>query len=213
MALVDWMIRGPELVTCNCSWGCPCQFNALPTRGSCRAALAMRIDEGHFGEVRLDGLKWCAMAAWPGAIHEGHGEILPIVDDRASEAQREALLEIMSGKETVPGATFFNVFMSMIDTVHPPLFKSIDFNADVGSAMGTFAVKGVVEAKVEPIRNPTTGKQHFAKVTLPHGFEYTEAEFASSTTKGLGAIPLDWSERHAHVAMLHLTGNGPVRAT
>jgi hypothetical protein len=50
MAYVDWRIKGPELSTCNCDWGCPCQFNALPSRGHCRAAVAMRIDEGHFGE-------------------------------------------------------------------------------------------------------------------------------------------------------------------
>jgi hypothetical protein len=171
----------------------------------------MRIDQGHFGKVKLDGLKWAALAAWPGAIHEGHGEILPIVDDQADEEQREALLTIMSGKETVPGATFFNVFMSMIDTVHPPLFKSIDFEADIEQCTGTFAVKGVVDARLEPIRNPVTGKQHFARLALRQGFEYTEAEFASSTTKSSGAIPLDWSQRHAHLAMLHLTGNGPVR--
>jgi hypothetical protein len=211
MAAIEWVIRGPELATCNCSYGCPCQFNALPTRGSCRAAVAMRIDQGRFGKVKLDGLKWAAVAAWPGAIHEGHGEILPIVDERASQEQREALLTIMSGKETVPGATFFNVFMSMVDTVHPPMFKAIEFEADVGKSTGSFAVKGVVEAKAEPIANPVTGKPHFAKVSLRQGFEYNEAEFASSTTRAAGAIPLDWSGRHAHLAMLHLTGAGPVR--
>ena len=32
MAHVDWSIKGPEIATCNCDWGCPCQFNALPTQ-------------------------------------------------------------------------------------------------------------------------------------------------------------------------------------
>ena len=73
MAYVDWRIKGPELSTCNCDWGCPCQFNALPSRGYCRAAVAMRIDEGHFGEVRLDGLHWVSLLAWPGPIHHGDG--------------------------------------------------------------------------------------------------------------------------------------------
>ena len=75
MAYVDWRIKGPELSACSCDWGCPCQFNALPSRGYCRAAVAMRIDEGHFGEVRLDGLHWAALLAWPGAIHHGNGEL------------------------------------------------------------------------------------------------------------------------------------------
>jgi hypothetical protein len=41
--------------------------------------------------VKLDGLRIAATAAWPGAIHMGHGEILPIVDERATPEQREAL--------------------------------------------------------------------------------------------------------------------------
>ena len=74
MAYVDWRIKGPELSTCSCDWGCPCQFNELPSRRYCRAAVAMRIDEGHFGDVRLDGLHWVSLLAWPGAIHHGNGE-------------------------------------------------------------------------------------------------------------------------------------------
>src|SRR4051794_19823535 len=49
MAEIDWRLSGIELLTCNCDYGCPCQFNALPTQGDCRAAMACRIDKGHFG--------------------------------------------------------------------------------------------------------------------------------------------------------------------
>ena len=55
MTNIDWLIRGPEISTCNCDWGCPCQFNSVPTYGNCRAAVAMRIDEGHFGDIDLTG--------------------------------------------------------------------------------------------------------------------------------------------------------------
>jgi hypothetical protein len=83
MAFIDWEIRGPQLSTCNCDWGCPCQFNARPTHGHCRAAVGMRIEQGHFGDVRLEGLHWVVLLAWPGAIHEGGGEVLPIIEERA----------------------------------------------------------------------------------------------------------------------------------
>lgn len=211
MAHVDWRIRGPELASCNCDWGCPCQFNARPTHGNCRAAVAMRIDQGHFGEVKLDGLHWVTLLAWPGAIHEGNGEALPIVDERADERQREAILKILAGEETEPGASVFNVFASVIDTFHEPLFKPIEFDVDMEARTGRFAVPGLVEARGEPITNPVTGKAHRARVALPHGFEYTEAEFASSTTRATGKVPLDWMRGHGHFAMLHLTNTGPVR--
>jgi hypothetical protein len=207
---VDWMIRGPEVATCNCDYSCPCQFNALPTYGNCHATMAMRIDEGYFGEVRLDGIKWAGVAVWPGPIHEGRGEIQTIIDEAATPEQRNALLTIMAGQESEPGATFFQVFASMIDKVHEPIFRPIEFEADVQNATGRFRVQDVVETTAEPIRNPVTGAPHFAKVTLRSGFEFTEAEFASSTTKTRGAIELDWSGRHAHLAILHLTGRGIV---
>ena len=70
---------------CNCAWGCPCQFNSLPTHGDCRAAVGMRIDQGHFGETSLDGVKWAMLFAWPGAVHEGDGEMVIIVDEAADE--------------------------------------------------------------------------------------------------------------------------------
>jgi hypothetical protein len=210
MAYVDWMIKGPELGTCNCDWGCPCQFNALPTRGNCRAVVAVRIDEGHFGDVRLDGLKTAAILAWPGAIHEGHGEALAIVDERATEQQREAILKIMTGQETEPFATIFSVAAAMTEKFHAPLFKPIEFEVDQEKRIGRFSVAGIIDVSAEPIRNPVTGAEHRAKVVLPHGFEYLEAEFASSTAKTSGLIENDWGRRHAHFCVLHLGPNGVI---
>ena len=130
---------------------------------------------------------------------------------RADARQREAMLAIMSGQHTKPGATFFQVFNSMIDTVHEPVFKAIDFTADVDGATGHFRIEGVVDAKAEPIRNPVTGNEHRPKLSLRAGFEFIEAEFASGTVKAETPIALDWAGRHAHLARLHLTGDGVVR--
>jgi hypothetical protein len=210
MALTEWMIRGPEISSCNCAYGCPCQFNALPTEGNCRAAVGMQIEKGNYGKVKLDGLRWAATAAWPGAIHMGHGEILPIVDERATPEQREALLKIMSGQDTEPGATFFQVFVSMCEKVHEPMFKPITFSADMKSCEGHLSVPGVVDVKTEAIRNPVTHKPHHARVSIRDGFEYSEAEYASGTVASKGPIALSTKGRHAHLAMLHLTGHGVV---
>lgn len=209
--MIDWMIRGPEIATCNCAYGCPCQFNALPTDGKCTASVAMRIDKGHFGDVRLDGLHWAGIFAWPGPIHEGRGKAQPIVDERADPKQREALLAIMSGQESQPGATYFQVFSSMIDKVYEPMFKPIAFTADIDAATGHFTVDGVVDAKAEPIRNPMTGQPHRPKLSLRNGFEFLAAEFASSTTRTHGPIALNWAGRHAHLTLIHITGEGLVR--
>jgi hypothetical protein len=171
----------------------------------------MRIEEGHFGDVSLDGLIWAGLFAWPGAIHEGGGEAQPILDERASGAQREALLTILSGQEAEPGSGMFSVFMSTITTVHEPQFLPISFEADIRRRTGGFAVPGIVEAQGEPIRNLTTGAEQEVSVRMPGGFEFLEAEFGSGTVKAEGKVQLDWAQRHAHFAMIDLGPYGPIR--
>lgn len=208
MAFIEWRMQGPEIANCNCDWGCPCQFNALPTHGFCRAMTGMRVDHGYFGDISLDGVKWVGMFAWPKAIHEGGGEAFVVIDPAASEAQRNALLTILTGGETEPGATIFNVFATVIETLHPPAFLPIEFELDLDKRVGKLSVGGVIDTTISPIRNPVTGAEHRAKVVLPHGFEYIEAEFASGDTQATGVVPLAWTSTHAHVAMLDLSTHG-----
>ena len=52
MAHVDWEIKAREFGNCNCDYGCPCQFNALPTHGNCEAVVGFDIEEGHFGDLK-----------------------------------------------------------------------------------------------------------------------------------------------------------------
>ena len=100
-----WEIKGRELANCNCSYGCPCQFNALPTYGDCKAVSGYQIDRGHHGDVRLDGLRAALILSFPGAVHEGNGTMQVIVDERADVRQREALRKIIQGEDTKDLAT------------------------------------------------------------------------------------------------------------
>src|SRR5438105_15353780 len=91
----EWSVRAVHLGNCNCAYGCPCKFSALPTNGHCRSAIAYEIKEGYFGSIRLDGLRAVLITSWPGAIHEGNGTMQVIIDERADESQRDALLKIV----------------------------------------------------------------------------------------------------------------------
>ena len=213
MSRIEWRLDGYDFSTCNCAYGCPCQFNALPTDGTCRAGAFFHVTRGHFGDVRIDGLNFGGLFRWPGPIHMGNGEALPVVDERASPAQREVLLKIMSGQETDPGATFFQVFFSMLSKVHEPLFKPIRFECDPAKGEARMAVEGLFEASAEPIRNPVTGRPHRARVVLENSFEFNVAEFVSGSMQTAQApFELSWSGRHAHLCELHLTGRGLVPA-
>ena len=206
----EWRVKATELANCNCAYGCPCQFNALPTHGFCEAAIAWQVEEGHFGDVRLDGLRMALTAHWPGPIHQGNGTIQFIVDERADTKQRDALLKIMSGQETDDMATMWWVYSAMAPNKPEPLFKPIEFNVDVELRRGSFRVPGVVETTGEPIRNPVTGAEHRARIDLPHGFEYRIAEMGSASTKATGAVKLDLKNSYGQFAHLHLSNKGVV---
>ncbi len=211
MADVKWHLKGRNFAHCNCSYGCPCQFNALPTHGNCEAVVGIVIDEGHHGGTKLDELKFAGVFSWPGPIHEAHGQSVPIVDERATPAQREAILRIMSGQDSEPGATFFQVFSSTLEKVHDPIFAKIDLDIDVNARKAHLIVPNVVEARGEPIINPVTKDEHRARFDMPNGFEFTLAEVGRGWAKTKGAIVLHLADSHAHFAELNITGTGVIR--
>ena len=84
----------------------------------------MQIDQGDHGDTWLDGLRFVGIFRWPGTIHEGKGEAAVVIDARATEAQRGALLRIVTGQDTEPGATIFQVFSTTFETLHEPIFAT-----------------------------------------------------------------------------------------
>jgi len=210
MAETSWTIRALEFSNCNCSYGCPCQFNGLPTHGHCRAVVGFQIHSGHHGDTRLDGLKVAGMFIWPGPIHEGHGEAALVIDKRADEAQRNALLRILSGQDTEPGATIFNVFASTLEKVHEPIFSDIDFEIDVDRRRARLNVPEIIESHGEPILNPVTGAEHRVRIDSPNGFEFRLAEVGRGWSKTHTPMTIDLADSYGHFCELNLSQSGVV---
>jgi hypothetical protein len=208
--VTNWEIQGRQVDTCNCDAGCPCQFNSLPTHGSCEAVVGIEVDKGHFGDVKLDGVKAVVVLSWPGAIHHGNGRAQIIVDAGANQEQREAMLTILSGQETEPGATVFNVFASTFTEVLEPLSKAISLEIDIERRKSRVAIEGLVESSGYPILNPVTGAEHQARINLPNGFEYRTAEVGRAAVKTSGPIAMSFSDRHALFCRIHMTQSGVV---
>jgi len=192
MAYVDWIIKGPKIASCNCDYGCPCEFNAPPTNDVCEGLEAMWIDDGYFGDIPLDGLAFAAAYRWPGPVHEGGGIVQGFIDERAEAEQRQALLRILGGEEQEP-TTAFNIYGSTIETEYDPVFAPITFRFDMHGRTGGFSVPGHLDMTLEPIRNPVTGSPHRAIIRLPEGFEFREAEMASGSFTGSGEIRFEKS--------------------
>ncbi|MEO6000516.1 MAG: DUF1326 domain-containing protein [Chitinophagaceae bacterium] len=172
-----WRIAGEEAASCNCAWGCPCQFNALPTHGRCEALAGWQIQEGYFGTTRLDGVRFARIYWWPGAVHEANGTRQLIIDEQATIEQREALIAIESGTQ---GGTFNEIFATVCPNTIETMIVPITFESDREKRQARVYIPEIGELRTEPIKNPVTGEEHRARIVLPNGFEYTEAEVANT---------------------------------
>ena len=211
--MTPWEIHAVVVANCNCAYGCPCQFDALPTYGTCEAADGFQVEKGFYGEVSLDGLSAGMLAKWPGPIHEGDGERLIIIDYQATADQRNALEKIISGEDTEELATIFWVVNAMTTIRHETLYLPFTIEADIEARRGRVVIDGVFELNVEPIKNPVTGAEHRARIEIPDGFEFTIAEMASGNVKTQSGIELPNNNgTHSHLAELHLNNSGIIRS-
>ena len=94
----SWKVSGGYLESCNCAAACPCVFVSAPTEGNCTVLIGWHIDNGRFGEVKLDGLNAALAVYSPGHMLQTKWRVALYLDDRGSEKQRNALAAIFSGQ-------------------------------------------------------------------------------------------------------------------
>ena len=208
---VQWMIRGTEFANCNCNYGCPCQFGSPTTHGNCEGVISGHIEEGNFGDVRLDGLAFAMLFWWPGEIAAGNGRLQFVIDESASDEQRDGLGQILRGENTAPGATHFFVYNSMASEVLDTVYAPIDLEIDIEARTARLSVAGVVESTGSPIINPHSGEPSRSRINLPNGFEYTVAEMGSGSSKITAGIELELTDSYGQFNILHMNQDGVIR--
>ena len=175
MAAETWRIAGTVLIACSCDWGCPCNFNAKPTKGFCEGGWMWMTERGNVGDVSIDGLAFSILAAWPHAIHEGGGTAVAFMDERADDAQREAIAALVRGGSGGPWGIFINTYT--LDGPHPARheFAFADHRT-------TLKIGDSVSVEMMPITNPVTGAEAHPEMVLPEGLVVKRASLAMTKT-------------------------------
>lgn len=189
---IEWRVEGTSVGSCNCAWGCPCQFGALPTTGFCETMWAIDIEHGHFGETSLDGVRCVQVYHWDGPVHEGNGWRRLILDERSTPAQRAAIEALTSGAH---GHAGFEIYSSMAPNALTPVVAPIELEHNFEQRRARIRIPGLAECQIEPIRNSVTGAEQRARIDLPDGFEFHVAEMADSVRW--------WTDAGEHLAMAH----------
>lgn len=195
-----WQLKGTLVIACNCDYGCPCNFNARPTSGDCEGQWLWHVDEGTFADVRLDGLTFTVTADWPGAIHEGGGKAVSFLDERADDAQRDAIAQLVRGEHGGPWAIFINTYE--LDGPRPaPL------DIDLDGFASRIRIGDHVELELDVIRNPVTGAEVHPGAVLPEGLVCKEMSFGSTKTfRVADGVSYDHSGKYSAVAPFEYAG-------
>jgi hypothetical protein len=206
-AKTKWHLAGLYLDSCNCDWGCPCQFNAKPTHGNCEGLSAIHIAEGRYGTVKLDRLNFIWIGSWPGPIHEGHGRASIYIDDKATEEQFSELSKIITGRAK---GSAFDVYGMTLDHFEEPKRAKMTFLSK--GIKSQVKVEGVGESQLEPIKNPITGKDHRIFIELPSGgFESARMDMASSKILTVNDDYLTFNHKGTYGSVQEISwkGTGP----
>ena len=190
----QWRLNGQVLVACNCDWGCPCNFNARPTAGKCEGGWTWHVEEGVFNETKLDGLNFSVYVNWPGAIHEGNGEGVILIDDKADGDQRAAIEHLVSGKVGGP----WGILAWTWPRVHGPF--STPYTVKLDGVNSRISGGDHLEIECGPIRNPVSGAEAHPGVVLPQGIIFKHGDVGSTTRfRVSGGIEYDHSGKYMGV--------------
>lgn len=196
-----WQLRGHVILACNCDYGCPCNFNGLPTTGKCEGFWNWHIEQGTFGDVPLSGLNIAVAVNWPGAIHQGNGDAMIVLDQRADERQRTALSTLVAGKAGGPWQIISTTIAKVSGTEYAP------FEVSVNSYSSSVKAGRFVTLQMEPVKNAKTKADVHPRAILPEGFIFKEGELgASSTFRVAGPVSFDHSGRYAAVGAFDYQG-------
>jgi hypothetical protein len=173
-----WRIAVHNIEACNCSPGCNCQFTGFPDDGPCEALIGGEVKEGSYGEVQLAGVRYVIAFMYPGAIHQGGGQVAVFIDDRATAAQAEALGMILSGRG---GGMPFEALAGTVESVDGPVLAPIEMT--VNGTKSSFRIPGVLELQQTPIRDAVSGAEKEVQIVYPKGgFFWNVGNIATSAS-------------------------------
>ena len=148
----SWRMRGDVMEACSCATTCPCNFGSDPTPLPCEVVIGWRIQDGNYGNTRLDGLSVVLYGRIPGNVFQGNWTVGVYLDQRASQPQAQALGDIFAGN----AGGWPAMLSSLIGNLLPPKQVPIQFQTVDGEH--NITIPGLLEVGSERVPNPLPGQ-------------------------------------------------------
>jgi hypothetical protein len=190
----SWRVVGDWFDVCRCRVPCGCTFAQAPDDGQCDGILAWKIREGLYGEVSLEELNVVAVGTFEGNIWAGEAKPKMgfFIDERADEAQREAIQTIFGGQAGGWPAGF----AALIDEVLGIEFVPIEIEIADDLAKWRVEVPGKASGSAEALTGPTSPEGGRVQVHNAPGAEVGPGQIATWATAiqdEVDAFGLKWS--------------------
>jgi Flp pilus assembly protein TadD len=187
----DWHLKGEGLVCCPCTTPCPCRSNAPPTEGHCENTGVMRITEGRYGNISLNGLTFAAIH---GSMGEASAPSSVYVNSSASDEQLIALERIFQTFNPLRPFLFPSVKRTNLQLVHSLEDKTYEV-----------AIPQVLEIKIQ---RQLDGASHPLLQTAAIDYFSNTLEYARNLTYKVydadGGLRWDYSNRQANYRTIDL---------
>jgi hypothetical protein len=180
---MPYRLAGRSTEFCSCNTPCPCAFGQEPTGGTCRGIFCFEIKEGDLDGLDLSGTKAVFAATFDGPWTGGNFTAALILDENASQEQRDALTRIYSGELGGDAANLAQLVGEMKGVFTAPIDYTAS-NGGVAFTAGEIAagegetlkgMDGTAEIQVTnahyPLPTVTAGRSTVVKVNVP-GLEY-----------------------------------------
>lgn len=95
---MSFSVEGDYFEVCTCAVTCPCSFLGPATHDTCDVLVGWHVDRGSMDGVSLDGLNVALAVRAPKQMTNGGWTAALYLDDRADQAQADALGAIFSGQ-------------------------------------------------------------------------------------------------------------------
>ncbi|MDX1487964.1 MAG: DUF1326 domain-containing protein [Acidiferrobacterales bacterium] len=209
----EWEFKSQTYDNCNCSVSCGCQFNEPTTNGNCHFAYVGTVVDGHFNDTPLAGLNWSLICKFPGEMAEGNAVRQIVIDERADEAQRNAMETIISGEACKPLSNHFAVFGSLCTEFCETLFSPIQIDLDLKGRRAKVDIPGILTSAAGPIINEFNGEDFHIAIARPAGsFEFTYGEIGRGSTTVMRDIEMAFEETWALFCVHHYNQDGMIRS-
>jgi hypothetical protein len=144
-----YAIEGRLLEVCTCKAICPCWVGLDPDGGNCQGTVAWYIDQGTVQGVDVSDRAVAVVVHIPGNILAGNWKAVVYVDDRCTEEQHQAILNVFTGQLGGAIADLAALIGEVVAVERAP------FTFTVKEGAGTLRIGDAVEAELAPFQGAT----------------------------------------------------------